>query len=229
MNGNLFAIVVTHPGEYQHAALLHGLGYKNLNKAVDLPFETARYPGEEKIYIGEYNNRLIICSTALALEFLGRTTSNTEEWFKKRFPKSAFAAFVIQQTIGLWGYCCWEKGNKIRVRAGSSKEGIIVDAGNPVTEEETLLARAFEDAAGNRLFTGKKINAAPVTEQAMGEQFVSEVWARYFGKTLPEMEQAFNEVEMEGYGYEVFTKADLRAARRDVRKRTGKKWWQFWK
>ncbi len=228
MGWKLFAVVVENAQYANDLTVLNALGYTSLNKSADLPFEEASYPDEHKLYIGRYKNHLIICSAELPLHFLGRTQSPTEARLRRLFPGSDIAAFVLHSAINLWGYAVWEQGKKIRVRAGSAESDEIVEAGDPLLEEYKLVSRAFVNEKGQRMYYGAREMDEPLTEHQMGEEFVFRVWARYFGVS-PENDPELMRFEMEGYAVEEFTRADMKAARKEAKSHREKKWWQFWK
>lgn len=207
-------IIIHQPGEVNHRELLKRLGFINLNKIADLHPGSAIFPPADRIYIGNYQNNLLICEAYLPYTFFSEQPPFTEELLTHIFPDKEIAVIVLHSTVNLWGFSIIKNGKRLRTRAGDYT-GNLIAFGAPLKEEEYLLGKSFiDEETGERMYLldGWK---EPCTEDATGEEFVFAVCARYFGQKLDEADELF---DTEFTGYEV---AKNLPARR-------KPWWKVW-
>ena len=72
-------IVNTLSEEADIEAIIRSIGYNDLEKINDIPFDSAIYPNESEIYIGVYKGNLIITAQELPLYFLDEESNENEE------------------------------------------------------------------------------------------------------------------------------------------------------
>ncbi len=194
-------IIVNKPTNVDYEKILNELGFKNLTKIKDEPFEEVIYPANNKVYIGTYKDNLLICEQQTLLQFFENSESKTEAIFKKLFPSSEICAIILHSSINLWGFSVIKNGRKLRARAGNSDDGTILDIGDPLEEEKEILSKSRIDKNGNRTYVFEEIDDEPMTEDQVGENFVFAICKRYFGEELDSADDLLFKTELVGYSY----------------------------
>ena len=231
-------IVINAKNELGNEALLNALGCYSINEVTDQPFEAIMNPDEQLAYIGEFNNSTVICVQDLPLSLLEADASKAELTLSKLFPNTEIAALVLQSVVNLWGYSISKDGQKIRVRAGSSERGTIVDCGEIVEEEKELFSQAKITESGNRVFIFDGLPEEKFEDDQVGENFVFNISSRYFGEDL-DMADDLLETSFKGYRFSNKKPAPPKAVESaaipskavEIPKppKKKKKWWEFWK
>jgi hypothetical protein len=62
-------IIIHKPIQVEKEELLKNLGFDNLTKIEDEPFEVAINPDDNKVYIGSYKDNLLICAPDIPMHF----------------------------------------------------------------------------------------------------------------------------------------------------------------
>lgn len=133
-------IIINKPTHVDNLVLLKELGFNNLTKIEDEPFEVAINPDNNKVYIGSYKDNLLVCAPDIPMQFFEDDETITEKTLNRIFPNSEICSIVLHSAVNLWGYSVTKNGQKIRARAGSSDDGTFVEIGEPLDEEK----RTFE-------------------------------------------------------------------------------------
>jgi hypothetical protein len=89
------------------------------------------------------------------------------------YPTGQVLAIVLHSVVNLWGYSLFSEGRLIRCASGSAEDGVIADFGEPLPEEQSLLAE-------------HELN------DETGEEFVFAVAARFLGKPLDRFTEDLN-------------------------------------
>jgi hypothetical protein len=186
MGWKLSSVIITPLTEVNYNDLLNKLGFKNLTRLEDEPFDSAMYPDKDKVYVGNYKNNLIICADKLPLSFFTKSLSETEKILIKYFPDSEICAVSLQSTINHFGFAVIKAGEKIRVKSGDADIGTTIDIGNPLQQEQDLLSMSKIDIKGQRLYYLNGYTDEPYLENQVGENFVFEIFKRYTGELLDE-------------------------------------------
>jgi len=194
-------IIVNSDKEVDEPELLKDLGFDNLKEVVKEPFEVAINPDEGKVYIGRYKNNLLICAQDLPMTFLEEAISKGEKVLSKYFPDTEICSIVLHSVVNLWGYSVSKNGQKIRVRAGSSDNGTMVEYGEPLKQEIDLLSKAKIDENGKRIYQFDDFPDESFEEDQVGENFVFELSSRYFGQNLDMSDDLLFETELKGYEF----------------------------
>jgi hypothetical protein len=168
------------------------------------------FPKDKKdLYIGRYKNSLIISNLEIPVSFYSEKLNETEKKFISLAPHSEIGAFVLHSVVNYWGYAIIQNGQKIRVKSGNGDDGVTIDIGDPLPQEEELLSKSKVDADGKRLYHLDSDSDEPYTEDQVGEEFVFQMYRRYFGEQLDHDDELI-EVLCKGYSIRV------------------KPWWKFW-
>jgi len=214
MGWKLFAIIISPKPDLPVAELLAMLQLPNLQPANPLAFETAIYPKAGQLYIGKVNDALVITDYTLSDSCIKKELSPVEQVLTQAFPNAEICSMVLHSAVNYWGYSIVRNGQKIRARASSSDDGTYLEVGNPLPEEEDLLAKSTTDEAGNRLYN---LNGDIYTEDCVGENFVFSIASRYFGTPLDQLDEAGFGTLLEGYSYNIPTAQKAKTP-----------WWKFW-
>ena len=89
------------------------------------------------------------------------------------YPKGQVLAIMLHSVVNLWGYSLFSEGRLIRCASGSADDGVIADFGEPLPEEQPLLAES-------------ELN------DEIGEDLVFAVAARFLGKPLDHFTEGLN-------------------------------------
>jgi hypothetical protein len=114
-------IIIHKPTQIDHKQLLKDLGFENLIAIENEPFEVAINPDDHKVYIGSYLDNLLICAPDIPMYFFEAVEYPIEKILNQLFPGSEICSIVLHSGVNLWGYSVTKNGEKIRIRAGSSK------------------------------------------------------------------------------------------------------------
>jgi hypothetical protein len=66
-------IIINQPTQVDNVDLLRELGFNNLTKIEDEPFEVAINPDNHKVYIGTYKDNLLICAPDIPMAVFLKT------------------------------------------------------------------------------------------------------------------------------------------------------------
>jgi len=103
----------------------------------------------------------------------------------------------LHSVVNYYGYALFQGTTLLRVRAGSADDGVIVDQGAWLPEEQQLFAKSIV-RDGERFFL-QEIDGTveEFDHSAYGEEFVFDLSRRFFGKRIDQMDTW--EIEMESF------------------------------
>ena len=194
-------IIVNSDNKINQLELLKDLGFENLTEIDNEPFEVAISPGDSKIYIGKYKDNLLICTQDLPLTFLEEEVSKGEKVLSQYFPNSEISSIVLQSAVNFWGYSVSKNNQKIRVRAGSSDNGTMLEYGEPLEQELNLLSKSKIDENGRRIYHFDDFTNEQFKEDQVGENFVFKFSSRYLGQNLDMADELLFDTELKGYKF----------------------------
>lgn len=179
--------------EYDKFVRILGYNGKKLEKSTKLDFEY-----QASIYhlnIGVYQNKLVITSGDLPYKFYTEKPDSLELELIKNFPNTRFYACSLGSATNSWGYCILEPKDKIRrIRMGSADMGVILDIGKQLEEENIFFNNSYINDNGERMYKIKG-HSENYSEDQVGENFVFELFKRFFGVDFFEID-GFGETEM---------------------------------
>ena len=91
----------------------------------------------DRLWIGHYDQVLILVNGLLAHEFLRTDSSSTEEAFVQAFPWSDIVSLSYGSSSTSYSYVVIRNGKKLRVKNGS-QDGSVIDFGEPLPIEHEL-------------------------------------------------------------------------------------------
>lgn len=225
MGWKVSTIIIHRPTVVDNERLLVQLGCRNLVKIEEEPFEIAIFPDNNKIYIGNYKNNLLICAPDFPFHFFKDNEVATERTLSQIFPTSEICSIVLHSAINLWAYSVIKDGKIIRKRAGSSENGTFFEIGEPLVEEKELLSKSKTDKKGNRVYFLDNFPEELFTEDQVGENFVFSVCKRYFGENFDNADDLLYNTNLIGYSYQRDTGM---IAHKKLSKNISRPWWKFW-
>jgi hypothetical protein len=228
MGWKIFAIIVHKPTSIDNESLLKELGYENLSKIDDEPFDVAIYPDKNKVYIGTYKENLIICESDLPMQFFEQAETKTEKALTKIFPTSEICSLVLHSVVNLWGYAVIQNEKKIRARAGSADDGTFLEQGEPLEEENEILSKSTIDKDGKRTYLFEDLDEEPMSEDQVGENFVFSISKRYFEEELDAADDRLFETILTGYSFSPSKPIPAQSTTIVQEKKESKPWWKFW-
>ncbi|MCR9252582.1 MAG: hypothetical protein NXI20_19335 [bacterium] len=217
-------LIISNVTEYVESDVLKALGFSNYEPIGDSYLESAIYPRDNSLFIGAHKNNLLICSDMIAVECLEPEIGPIESNLARVFPESEICALSLQSVVNHWGYSISKNNIKIRARAGDSESGTVFDFGDPLPEEKDLLDKSKLNDEGVRIYTFEDYPDEPMTEDQVGEEFVFELYNRYFGERLDMTEDLF-EVKLQKYGQ---LEPQHSPENQTSQAKSNKKWWEFW-
>ena len=209
--------------------LFSSMGIYELKKVDKQPFDAIMNPDDDKIYIGKFKGNTIICMQDIPLESFDESMSRAEIALSNSFSHSDVVTFALHSVVNLWGYSIVRNGKKIRVRTGSAEGGTMIEYGNITEEEEGLMSQSRINENGNRVFNIDGLPDEEFSEDQVGENFVFNISAKYFGESLDCSDQIF-ETEFDGYTFskkKPRIKSELENKEQREVKKT-KPWWKLW-
>lgn len=225
-------IIIHKPTQVDNLELLKDLGFNNLTKIDNEPFEVAINPDDNRVYIGTYKDNLLVCAPDIPMQFFEDNETLTEKTLNRIFPNSEICSIVLHSTVNLWGYSVTKNGQKIRARAGSADDGTFVELGEPLDEEKELLSKSKIDENGNRIYLFDDFPDEPLSEDQVGENFVFSVCKRYFDEELDSADELLFDTTLTGYKYGKVSHTTPNPKVENVENETKidktKPWWKFW-
>lgn len=178
--------------------VLSKLGFDKTSPLAENTFDAVINPPDGQVYIGNYNGNLIICSQEIPNRIFERRQKEARE-LSDQFPGSELCALMLHSVVNAWGYSVIRDGRMLRERLGDADNGTLVDQGEPLPEELSLLALSSLDENGNRVYSFEDDPDEELSEDQVGEDFVFAVSKRYFGQALDQTDDGLFETSFRGY------------------------------
>ncbi|MCO8120195.1 hypothetical protein NHH03_00475 [Stieleria sp. TO1_6] len=146
-------------------------------------FEEGAYPRNGNLYVGAYGNSLLIGHMDLAGSCFNGDVPPVVSAVDAVLPRSSILALELHSVVNLYGYALFEKNRLVRGRAGSADDGVFLDVGEPLSEEQPLLDKSVVNADGEQVWVDEFDGVTEEMDHScMGEEFVFEVSRRFFGE-----------------------------------------------
>ena len=146
-------------------------------------FEEGAYPRNGNLFIGAYDNALVIGHLEWpGACFKGGVPPLISE-IDAILPRCTILALELHSVVNFYGYALFQNNALIRGRAGSADDGILLDVGEPRPEEKPLFERSAINSDGERVWREEFDGVVEeMDHSSMGEEFVFEVSRRFLGE-----------------------------------------------
>lgn len=161
-------------------------------------FEAGAYPSNGNLYIGAYSDAIIIGHIDFAGScFSGRVPPIIKS-IETILPNATSLALQLHSVVNLYGYALFENQTLIRGRAGSADDGVFLDLGEPIAEEQAFFAKSVTNEDGEQVWCEEYDgDVEELDHSCMGEEFVFEVSRRFFGERFDSFDH--DRLEMSEY------------------------------
>ena len=223
MGWKAFSIIIKSKSDLDYESFLAELGYLGIQKAQNKTYETAIYPNNNQVFIGRYEDCIIVSAPDIPMLFFENSLSTVEKILINRFPNTEICSIVLHSVVNLWGFAIIKNGEKIRVRAGSANDGTFCNYGKVQEEEKELFSKSSFDENGDRVYKFEDMPDEIFSEDQVGENFVFGISKRYFGEQIDYLDDIF-ETEFSGFNYsenKYYNDNEEKPSRK-------KPWWKFW-
>lgn len=146
-------------------------------------FEQGAYPYNGNLYVGAYDRSLIIGHMDLAGSCFNGDVPPVVSAIESFLPGATVLALELHSVVNLYGYALFETQVLVRGRAGSADDGVFLDIGEPLLEEQPLFARSVFNDDGEQVWPEEFDGVVEEMDHScMGEEFVFEVSRRFLGE-----------------------------------------------
>jgi hypothetical protein len=143
----------------------------------------------QTLYVGEYNNCLIIAHPTLPLQFFGPHPTEIEQRFTACYPDKEIAVILIENL--LWGFykrfgfSMIQNGRKIRMKIGEDND-YFHDQGSPIPEEKESREKLIIDDEEMEYMrqNGQEADIERYVEFQANYQVPNLISKRYLGECL---------------------------------------------
>lgn len=136
MAANFYFVFVEKKQEFNLNQFLNKIGFEGFNPQNKV--EIWRTSKPKTLYLGEYNNHFIFAEQGLPFEFFKEKPSKIEKLFVDEFPNSEISAYVLNESVGMFGFSIIKNGKRMRVKNGGDGE-MYIDIGEKLPIELSLI------------------------------------------------------------------------------------------
>lgn len=167
--------------------IVRQLGYGAWTLTGPSDYDAAMYPYDGALYVGAYAEGTLISNTDLVDASLKKGASLSKLFTV--FPEHEILILGLHSVVNFWGYAYCRNSEIVRRRCGDADNGVTVDEGRLLPEEEAIFAESVE-VHGKPVWRKKiKTRQYEFTEDQMGEEFVFALSKRIFGRSINEPEE----------------------------------------
>jgi hypothetical protein len=204
MGWKVFLLIIDNEKRVDYENILNDIGYSELTKTEDMFFETALYPDQNKVYIGNYKDKILICEYYLPYYIIKNHDSGLVNYLQNLFPNSEIPSMILESVVNAWGYSVFKTNKMKRIRLGDYDDGTTIDIGGPIEEEIELLSKSKLNDEGQRLYYLEKYKGDPLREDQVGELLVAAISKRYLGEGIDCLDNTLSDTKLAGYNYKYF-------------------------
>ncbi len=162
--------------------VLNSIGLDDFESRDETTLDSCLYPDDHETWLGSFEGGHIIASQDLSNNLLRGGESKVVRGLSDIAPNGSILAITLHSGVNLFGYAYFENGVQLRARAGSADDGVFIDEGEPLPEEQKLFDLS-EMRDGERIFKIEDNGrVGEYTEDQMGEEFVFELCRRALGE-----------------------------------------------
>jgi hypothetical protein len=162
--------------------LISDLGFGPRRSRGRTTFDVGIYP--DSLVIGAYEGAAIIGHPDIVKACLEPRADPMTARILVVFPQAAVLRVGLHSVVNLWSYAYFEQGKLVRAYGGSADDGVVLDEGDLLAEEEPHFEKSVM-REGRRFFyreIGGKTEEFDAS--AFGEELVFEVMGRFLGCRL---------------------------------------------
>jgi hypothetical protein len=158
MASNFYFVFVKKKNEVDLKDFLDYIGYGDYSESEQVDIWGTSKP--KTLFIGEYNNYLIFSDDKIPISFCNKEPTEIEKKFIMKFPDTEIAAFILNESVGFFGYTIIENGIRKKLKHGYDGE-IHDNIGDILPQEiEMLNSQIFiEEELEEMEENGEDINA----------------------------------------------------------------------
>ena len=174
--------------------LISDLGFGPCRSRGITTFDVGIYP--DSLVIGAYEGAAIIGHPDIVRSCLEPKADPMTARILTVFPQAAVLRVGLHSVVNLWSYAYFERGRMLRAYGGSADDGVVLDEGDLLAEEQPHFERSVV-RNGQRFFCKelhgqiKEFNAS-----AFGESLVFEVMSRFIGCRLDRVTEDLHPTEL---------------------------------
>ena len=152
-------------------------------------FEEGAYPRNGNLYVGAYGSSLVIGHLDLAASCFNGDVPPVVNAINAVLPHASILALELHSVVNLYGYALFENNTLVRARAGSADDGVFLDVGEPIPEEQPLFEKAVVNTDGEQVWI-YEFDGVPeeMDHSCMGEEFVFEISRRFLGERFDDFD-----------------------------------------
>ena len=97
---------------------------------------------DDLLYIGEYQDFVIVTEAEMPFDFFQETATKTERFWRtlSRDSQDVYS-FILNSTACMYGYAYLSNQRKIRCKWGTLDDSVILEMGNPLDIEEAYIEK----------------------------------------------------------------------------------------
>lgn len=157
-------------------------------------FDAGIHP--DSLVVGAYDGMTIIGHPDIAKACLEPAADPITSRILTAFPQAAVLRVGLDGVANLWSYAYFERGKLRRAHGGTADDGVLLDAGEPLTEEKAHFERSIVRDGERIFFSEIDGRAEEFDASAFGETLVFEVMARFLGCRPDETKDDFDPLEL---------------------------------
>ena len=136
MAANFYFVFVEKKQELNLSQFLSKIGFEGFNPQNKVGIWETSKP--ETLYVGEHNGYFIFAEQSLPSGFYKEKPSKLEKLFINEFPNSEISAYVLNESVGIFGFSIIKNGERIRIKLGGDGE-MYIDIGEKLPIELLLI------------------------------------------------------------------------------------------
>lgn len=177
-----FIVIEKAAGLHDDREILKSLGFESYQYDSETTFETCINPSDDGVYLGYFNDALIVCHADIPLRafFGGNQLSKIEKNLTLLFPNREILAAVCHSVVNLQAYALLKDGVKVRQKSCSS-DIPVEEFGEMLAEEKPIYAQATLDESGKRIWKNYENSGSDYYEDQLMEEFTFGVAKRLLG------------------------------------------------
>jgi uncharacterized protein DUF6928 len=208
-NSRHLGTMLTHDPE-RARRLISDLGFGACRSKGMTTFDVGIYP--DSLVIGAYEGAAIIGHPYIVKSCLEPKADPMTARILTVFPQAAVLRVGLHSVVNLWSYAYFERGRMLRAYGGSADDGVVLDEGDLLAEEQPYFERSVV-RNGQRFFY-KEIHGQieEFNASAFGESLVLEVMSRFIGCRVDRVTEDLHPTE---FPMEAFERV------------SGRRWWRL--